>query len=144
MKITRTILVTSILLLATSTFCDISVKVPEDLADSIVSDEGKKGTINYSISTFGYLDYQAQANYYVKYWPDEMGCEKPDMNSKAFDEVHNNQDAKNKAYIMKRGGCGFYQKAMNAHIANGQLVIVVLDEGEDPNSIIPIGPKHRK
>lgn len=45
---------------------------------------------------------------------------------------------------MKRGSCGFYQKAENAHLAGAKLVIVVLNEGEDPDKIIPIGPKHRK
>jgi hypothetical protein len=45
---------------------------------------------------------------------------------------------------MIRGGCDFYTKAMNANKAGGKFLIVVLDDGDDPRSIIPIGPKHRK
>jgi hypothetical protein len=105
---------------------------------------GKQGQLDYSISTFGYLDYQAQANYYVKYWPDEYGCEEPDMTKPEYSEDKFNTDKYNKAYILRRGNCSFYQKALNAQKANAQLVIVVLEENQDPNTIIPIGPKHRK
>jgi len=133
-----------LLLLTGATLCDITVKDPASLAESIVSISGKRGVIDYSISTFGYLDYQAQTNYYVKYWPGDYGCEKPDMEAKGFREDLHDTDIKNKAYIMKRGECGFYQKALNAQLAGANLVLVILGEGEDPESIIPIGPKHRK
>jgi hypothetical protein len=124
-----TILVT---LLTSTTKCDIYVKDPESLAQSIQNASGQRGTLDYSISTFGYLDYQAQANYYVKYWPGETGCEKPDNESAEFRDDLYNTDIKNKAFIMKRGECGFYQKAQNAQLAGANLVIVVLNEGEDP------------
>ena len=46
------------------------------------------------------------------------------------------------AYIVKRGDCNYYQKAVNAHKVGAKLVIVVLnDEDEDPETVIPVKPE---
>ena len=66
--------------------CNVVVKSPESLADIIANLQGNKGYIDYSISTFGYLDYQAQSNYALHYWPDEQGCEDPNT---SFPELKN-------------------------------------------------------
>jgi len=69
----------------------------------------------------------------VKLWSSEFGCDSP---------ASNILDKENKpiAYIMKRGGCTYLQKASNVRLAGGKLAIVVLDsEYADPDSIIPTG-----
>jgi hypothetical protein len=129
------------LLLISSVFSDITVKIPEELADKIVSASGKTGVIDYSISTFGFLDYQAQANYYVEYYSGGTGCTPIIKSSTESEEDNGDYATMNKAYIVKRGECEFYTKAKFAGKENAKLVIVVLDEHDDPKDIIPISTK---
>lgn len=92
--------------------------------------------MEYTISTFGYVDYQAKSRIRLKLWSDETGCTEP---TKDILNTHNTPTA----YLMKRGGCNYYQKAKNVHIAGGRLAVVMVNkEDQDPKDIIPIVPNY--
>lgn len=77
----------------------------------------------------------------LKLWNSETGCTDPGYSILSEKDM-------NFAYLMKRGECNYYTKALNAKKAQARLVIVALgQENEDPSSVIPVGPldlKHRK
>lgn len=141
-KINRVLLVAITLSLHQMVLGDIYVKEPASLRPKFKDEYDNEGNIEHTISTFGYLDYQSKTAMILKKWDTEDGCNPPS------DDMMISEDDQQRglyAFIMKRGGCTYYQKALNVHSAGGRLAIVMFnDEAEDPEGVIPIGPKHRK
>lgn len=134
---------TAILLLLThTTFSAIYVKRPKSLRVKFKDKYDNEGNIEHTISTFGYLDYQSKIRMTLRKWNTDDGCNPPDK-SLFVTEEDNTRGAV--AFIMKRGGCTYYKKAQNVHRAGGRLAIVMFNsENEDPEGVIPIGPKQRR
>lgn len=68
------LLITLILVLGLS-LQDISVQQPQSLYAKIKDSQGRAGYLDYSVSTFGYLDYQA--SFRMRVLPiggDKHGC----------------------------------------------------------------------
>lgn len=128
-------------LLLTPTLCTIYVKHPKSLRPKFKDQQDTEGNIEHTISTFGYLDYQSKSTMILRKWNSDDGCNPPDKSLFVTEEDNRKGLV---AFLMKRGGCTYYQKAQNVHSAGGRLAIVMFnDENEDPDGIIPIGPKKR-
>lgn len=113
-------------------FSNIHIVSPHALRSSIKKKVHKSGEIPYSLSTFGIFDYQAKGDYILKLYSDSLGCNPPKK------EIIEKEEASNVAFIMNRGGCKYFNKAQNIHIVGGRLGIVILDNNDDPSSIIPV------
>lgn len=85
------------------------------------------------------MDYQDKAVYALRYFTDKYGCDdEPRASSN-----ENIQNSNHIAYVLKRGGCTYIQKALNVRRAGGALVVVYHDDPtEDVENIIPIAPKN--
>jgi hypothetical protein len=127
--------------LITPTLTNIYVKHPQALRAKFKNPGDEEGNIEYSISTFGYLDYQSKTAMVLKKWSTEFGCSAPSSTLIEPDEEGNEEIV---AYIMKRGDCTYYKKAENVNLAGGRLAIVAMVDDTDPERVIPIGPKTRK
>jgi len=101
--------------------------------------KNQRGCIDYSVSTFGFMDYQDKAVYALRYFTDQFGCDdEPKVNENEME--HHKYHI---AYVLKRGGCTYIQKALNVRRAGGSLVLVYHDNPEeDVANIIPIAPKN--
>lgn len=98
-----------------------------------------RGCINYSVSTFGFMDYQDKVTYALRYFQDQFGCN----GDEAVVESEMVQNKNHVAYVLKRGGCTYIQKALNVRRAGGSLVVVYHDNPEEEvENIIPIAPKN--
>jgi len=99
----------------------------------------KVGCIAYSVSTFGFMDYQAKNKYALQTMKDPYGCKytgPTQEGEQKFEKYHI-------AYLMKRGECPYTQKALNVRKAGGSLAIVYHDdEKQEIDNIIPISPKN--
>lgn len=102
----------------------------------VVSPESLKGTqIDYTLSTFGIIDYQATTVVKVFTFDDELACYPP---SDAMLQI---KSTKPKAFLVRRGGCSYEEKARNAHRAGARVVIVYQDTDEkDADDKSPIRP----
>ena len=108
----------------------------------IVTDSGvdlPKGCINYSVSTFGFMDYQQKTSFILKtFESDEYGC---NYNGALMHEEQK-QHGSHIAYLFKRGKCTYVEKALNVRKAGGALALVYLNsEEQQVDEIIPIAPK---
>lgn len=99
----------------------------------------KPGCLNYTVSTFGFMDYQAKHDYALKVFDDVYGCEyngATQENEQMLDKYHT-------AYLVKRGNCPYVKKALNVRKAGGTLAIAFHDDPkEDIDNVIPIAPKN--
>jgi hypothetical protein len=128
-----------LLAIAGYSHCDICVAAPLDAKMKFHNaKKDLRGCINYSVSTFGFMDYQDKVTYALRYFQDQFGCqEEPKVESES---VRNQNHV---AYVLKRGGCTYIQKALNVRRAGGSLVVVYHDNPEEEvENIIPIAPKN--
>ena len=116
------------LLLICFTHCKITLTSPPEY----------KRIIDYELSTFGLVDYQATVNVEVFSWSSEYGCTAPTDAILQINSTHL------KAFIMKRGTCSYRQQAINAHRAGARLVIVYRDDDRDIHDTIPVNPEFGK
>ena len=132
-----------VLTLASTALSTIFVSQPDNLRQSITNWKGEVGILDYTVSTFGYLDYQAATRMQVlPVGGDKDGCNIEDYEVPEEDDI---TKTINTAFLMKRGGCTYFQKAEMTRRAGGNLAIVALvDPHEEPESVIPIAPKARK
>lgn len=102
----------------------------------VVSPESLKGTqIDYTLSTFGIIDYQATTVVKVFTFDDELACYPP---SDAMLQIKSN---KPKAFLVRRGGCSYEEKARNAHRAGARVIIVYQDtDQKDSDDKSPVRP----
>ena len=130
----------SLLFIAHFAIANIHVIYPKSLKTAIKKVVGESGSIEYTISTFGILDYQARLTMIVEKWDSPTGCDMPEKPILNQDETK-----KQVAYIMQRGTCSYHQKAINIHSVGGMIGIIVLkDEKEDPRTIIPVSDTNGK
>ena len=114
---------------------EIRIESPKSLKTKISK---KNGLIDYSVSTFGFLDYQAKIDMQVKKWNSEDGCNEPSK------ELLDKNGAP-VAFIMYRGGCTYIKKAENVRKAGGKVAVVILNYlNGDPANVIPISAEKRK
>ena len=77
------------------------------------TDHKDRVCIKYSVSTFGFMDYQQKTSFVLKTMDDTFGC-------KYIGEIHGEESLEHDAhiaYIFKRGNCPYVEKAMNARRA---------------------------
>ena len=140
MLIRTTLIILTLLQVTKST---IYVETPVGLRKEFRNKGDDEGNIEYTISTFGYVDYQLRTRMVLVKAPTDDGCAVP-----MIEELPTNtgptESPMNTAYIMKRGNCTFYKKAQNIHQMGGKLAIVTLNKKHNnPAYIIPIGPKQQ-
>ena len=111
-------------ILFTVTVCRISIIKPTE----------EKRDIDYELSAFGFVDYQASVEMEVFRWHTLGGCESP------TDQTLQLTTAYAKAFIMKRGQCTYKQQAINAHRAGARLVLVYRDDDANIHDTIPVNP----
>lgn len=97
---------------------------------SIISPVDSKKTLKYSVSTFGFVDYQATIEMEVILWDSKEGCELPSSSLKR------RQSDYPKAYLVQRGGCTFLKKSSNAREAGARIVFVSMDGNQDVTKLI--------
>jgi hypothetical protein len=84
------------------------------------------------------LDYQGSTSLDVLPWVDEYGCENPSNSMLKESQT-------NVAFIVRRGECDYYTKAINAKLVGTKLVIVILsDLKSNPEEVIPVVPLNVK
>lgn len=91
-----------------------------------------KAEIAYSVSTFGFVDYQADRLVEVRSWSNEDGCEPP------TDEILESK-GQNIGYLMKKGECNFRRQALNAHRAGAYVVFTYMDRDGEDHLVTPTG-----
>lgn len=93
--------------------------------------------IEYTISTFGFVDYQSKMRIELKQLGDKTGCSVPSSFSHEESQYHI-------GILAEKGECTYIAKAQNGHRVGARFIFVSLtDEDEDPDSIIPIAPKEQ-
>lgn len=106
---------------------------------NFIDADGNQGCIEYSVSTFGFMDYQEKSKYVIKMFDDIYGCEY----TGPILENEQKQDKSHVTYLLKRGGCTYVQKAINVRRAGGNLALVYHDnDQENIHNVIPIAPKN--
>lgn len=85
--------------------------------------------LDYSISNFGFVDYQAQRMVELRLWNSPDGCDTP---TDQVLELSKNQTI---GFLMKKGGCSYLRQSINAHRAGAYLVFVFDIEQDDKSSL---------
>jgi hypothetical protein len=96
----------------------------------IVEPARLKGDIQYSVSSFGFVDYQAKKLVEVRLWSNADGCDPP------TDDILE-KPGQNIGYLMKKGECSYRRQALNAHRAGAYVVITYTDEDGESHLTTP-------
>ncbi len=101
---------------------------------SIIKPTEEKRDVDYELSAFGFVDYQASVELQLFRWHTLGGCESP------TDQTLQLKSSYAKAFIMKRGQCTYKQQAINAHRAGARLVLIYRDDDANIHDSIPVNP----
>lgn len=106
-----------------------------EAAVTILEPSNIKGALEHEVSTFGFVDYQATVTIQIFNWWTSDGCEPPD------DGILSLRSDSPKAFLMKRGGCPYTQKALNAKKAGARVALVYHDDASvDIHDSTPVAP----
>ena len=85
----------------------------------ILAPDRLKADVQYKISTFGLVDYQAGKTIDILLWNSDDGCDPP------TDDIL--QLGRDVGFLMKKGSCSYRRQAVNGRRAGAYLVLVYSD-----------------
>ncbi len=110
-----TLLLVSVLTIMSMALGKVFITEPKELA----------GELDHEISLFGFVDYQATTTIEIFPWSSESGCEPP------TDDLFKLNSSFPKGFLMRRGGCKFWQQSQNGHRVGARIVLVYRDNDDD-------------
>ena len=117
-------------LLAIGIACEIRLVEPANAINKF-SKKGIKGEIDYEISTFGRVDYQANSLVEIHEWPTVNGCED-------WEKVPKGNPKQQRGFLIQRGGCSYYAQSENGQKVGATLMLVYRDDDDEIHSDLPI------
>jgi hypothetical protein len=111
---------------------------PAYLSKELTSDPKQPGAIEYSVSSWGDINYLQKSLYQITIIDSQYGCE-------PFTVPYGEKAYTKTAFLFERGECTYGKKIENSRLAGSDLVLVFENqENVDISKIIPVADKKYK